>query len=108
MKISVKERLKLFLKKEGIKDVDFCRIIGVSTGFISGMRVSIQPDKLKSIAINFPGLDIGWLLTGEGSMLKNEIKGTASPNTMDTAYIYNMYEDYKKLQAEIIAEKRRR
>lgn len=72
------------------------------------MRVSIQPDKLKSIAINFPKLDIGWLLTGEGSMLKNEIKSTASPNTMDTAYIYNMYEDYKKLQAEIIAEKERR
>jgi len=108
MEVSVKERLKLFLKKEGIKDVDFCRIIGVSTGFISGMRVSIQPDKLKSIAINFPRLDIGWLLTGEGSMLKNEIKSTASPNTMDTAYIYNMYEDYKKLQAEIIAEKERR
>jgi len=108
MEVSVKERLKLFLKKEGIKDVDFCRIIGVSTGFISGMRVSIQPDKLKSIAINFPRLDIGWLLTGEGSMLKSEIKGTASPNTMDTAYIYNMYEDYKKLQAEIIAEKERR
>lgn len=108
MEVSVKERLKLFLKKEGIKDVDFCRIIGVSTGFISGMRVSIQPDKLKSIAINFPKLDIGWLLTGEGSMLKNEIKSTASPNTMDTAYIYNMYEDYKKLQAEIIAEKERR
>ena len=72
------------------------------------MRVSIQPDKLKSIAINFPRLDIGWLLTGEGSMLKNEIKSTASPNTMDTADIYNMYEDYKKLQAEIIAEKERR
>lgn len=63
MEVSVKERLKLFLKKEGIKDVDFCRIIGVSTGFISGMRVSIQPDKLKSIAINFPRLDIaGFLL----------------------------------------------
>ena len=42
MEVSVKERLKLFLKKEGIKDVDFCRIIGVSTGFISGMRVQIK------------------------------------------------------------------
>lgn len=70
MEMSVKERLKLFLREEGIKDTDFCRTIGVSTGFISGMRVSIQPDKLKSIAINFPRLDIGWLLTGEGSMLK--------------------------------------
>ena len=41
-------------------------------------------------------------------MLKSEIKGTASPNTMDTAYIYNMYEDYKKLQEKVLAEKERR
>ena len=60
MKISVKERLKLFLKKEGIKDVDFCRIIGVSTGFISGMRVSIQPDKLKMHCNKFPRIGY-WL-----------------------------------------------
>ena len=43
-------------------------------------------------------------------MLRDEQKqeNTVTPNTMDTAYIYNMYEDYKKLQAEIIAEKERR
>ncbi|WP_368153659.1 hypothetical protein [Bacteroides cellulosilyticus] len=72
MEDSVKERLKLFLRNYNIKAVDFCRSIGVSSGFISGMRESIQPDKLKSIAINYPCLDIGWLLTGIGEMEKVE------------------------------------
>jgi len=120
--MSVKERLKLFLREEGIKDTDFCRTIGVSTGFISGMRVSIQPDKLKSIAINFPRLDIGWLLTGEGSMLKNESSSTSASfpeetqnkkKNSDTSLengdlLYKMYEDYKKLQEKVLAEKERR
>jgi transcriptional regulator with XRE-family HTH domain len=75
MEQSVKERLKLFLKNENIKGIDFCEKIGVSSGFISGMRESIQPDKLKMIAINYPILSIEWLLTGEGAMYKgDEIK----------------------------------
>ena len=72
MEDSVKERLKLFLRSYNIKAVVFCRSIGVSSGFISGMRESIQPDKLKSIAINYPCLDIGWLLTGIGEMERVE------------------------------------
>lgn len=64
MNSSVKERLKLYLIKNNIKQTDFCRTIKVSSGFISGMRESIQPDKLKSIAINYPDIDIKWLLTG--------------------------------------------
>ena len=72
MEDSVKERLKLFLRSYNIKAVDFCRSIGVSSGFISGMRESIQPDKLKSIAINYPCLYIGWLLTGIGEMERVE------------------------------------
>lgn len=69
MKDSVKERLKLYLKESSIKGIDFCNSIGVSSGFIAGMRESIQPDKLKSIAIKYPELNIGWLMTGEGNML---------------------------------------
>lgn len=72
MEDSVKERLKSFLRSRNIKAVDFCKSIGVSSGFISGMRESIQPDKSKSIAINYPTLDIGWLLTGIGNMEKSE------------------------------------
>ena len=70
--MSVKERLRIFLKENNIKGTDFCNKIGVSSGFISGMRESIQPDKLKSIATNYPILSIEWLLTGEGEMLKTD------------------------------------
>ena len=36
------------------------------------MRVSLQPDKIESIALNYPQLNVDWLLTGEGQMLKSE------------------------------------
>jgi hypothetical protein len=67
------------LKKKSIKDSDFCRAIGVSQGYISGMRKSIQPDKLKSIAINYPSLNIGWLMTGVGNM---EINNNTEKNIL--------------------------
>lgn len=46
-------------------------------------------------------IDLAWLLTGEGSMLKEkqpEEKTVA--NVVDTSYIYNMYKDYRNMQAE--------
>ena len=75
----VKKRLKEFISLQNIKGSDFCKTIGVSSGFISGMRESIQPDKLESIAINYPLLNIGWLMTGIGEMIKSE--STQSDNS---------------------------
>ena len=68
--MSVKERLIKYIDQKGITKTAFCLSIGVSTGFISSMRQSIQPDKVKSIALKYPDLNTGWLLTGEGEMLK--------------------------------------
>lgn len=46
-------------------------------------------------------IDLDWLLTGNGTMLKEkQIKEDSTVNTMDSSYIYNMYKDYKNLQAE--------
>lgn len=67
---SVKERLTAFLEYKGINKSEFGRIIGVSSAFISSMRKSIQPDKVALISNAFPELDMTWLLTGEGEMLK--------------------------------------
>lgn len=70
MENSVKQRIKTYLKAKRFSGKYFCEAIGVSSGYISGMRKSIQPDKLNSIAIKFPDLNIEWLLTGEGEMLR--------------------------------------
>lgn len=66
---TVKERLTSYLAFKRISKSEFGRIIGVSTSFIASMRKSLQPDKVASIAQNFPDLNIQWLLTGEGNML---------------------------------------
>lgn len=69
---TVKERLKEIIKDYGIKDSDFCREIGVSQGFISGMRKSIQPNKIERIAEIYPTWNTEWILTGKGDMYKQE------------------------------------
>ncbi|WP_353121981.1 S24 family peptidase [Dysgonomonas capnocytophagoides] len=51
------------------------------------MRESIQPDKLRSIAINYPELDIKWLLTGVTEKTQSYVETTNAndkPYTMNT------------------------
>lgn len=69
--MSVKERLREFVKYKKISMRSFEESIGVSYGYVNSIRVSIQPDKITSIAIRYPELNAEWLLTGEGEMLKN-------------------------------------
>lgn len=73
MESTVKQRLIEYLGFKNISKSEFGRRIGVSAAFVGSMRKSIQPDKIKSIAIEFPDLNTGWLLTGEGEMLKGKV-----------------------------------
>lgn len=94
MEESVKERLTMFLRKKEIKGIDFCETIGVSSGFISGMRKSIQPDKLYLIAVNYPDLNIEWLLTGSGNMIKGSSQDTNIENTIDMNELMNVVKKF--------------
>ena len=68
--MSVKERLITYLDYKKVSKSDFGRSIGVSSAYVTSMRKSIDPEKLQSIAKNYPDLNTGWLMTGEGEMLK--------------------------------------
>ncbi|MEG1899427.1 MAG: hypothetical protein RR183_07110 [Bacteroidales bacterium] len=70
--MTVKERLITYLKYRKISPRQFTIAIGVSESYVSNIRTSIQPDKIDSITNHFPDLNTGWLLTGEGQMLKKE------------------------------------
>lgn len=70
METTVKQRLIFFLEEKNISKTDFGNKIGVSNAYVTSIRKSIQPDKIKSIALNYPDLNIDWLLTGKGEMLK--------------------------------------
>lgn len=68
--MGVKERLTEFLNYKGISKTEFGRKIGVSSAYVSSIRRSIDKEKVKSIALNFPDLNIDWLLYGDGEMFR--------------------------------------
>lgn len=68
--MTVKERIREFIKFKGISERQFCLKIGVSSTYVSSMRISLQPDKLLKIAQAYPELNTTWLITGEGEMLR--------------------------------------
>ena len=101
--MTIKDRLIKYLEYKGISKRQFELSIGVSNGYINNMRVSIQPDKVSNIALHYPDLNTGWLMTGEGEMLKGEDK----PESPRTVTIEAEAWQVIKQQAESLASKDR-
>ena len=80
--MTVKERLMVFAKNQKKSVRAFEIECGLTIGYVNAIRVSIQPDKVQSIASRYPELNIGWLLTGEGSMLKEAVEPQAAQDTI--------------------------
>lgn len=71
MEDSVKERIKMFLKYLSIGQNAFEMKVGWSNGYINNTK-NISADKLLSVIKEYPQLNISWLITGEGEMLKSD------------------------------------
>lgn len=67
---NTKKRLAQFLEYLKIGQAKFAENIGVSRGFANNIGDSIRRENLEKIARVYPILNISWLLTGEGPMLK--------------------------------------
>lgn len=78
MENTVKERLECFLKSKKISKTEFGKRVGASASYVSSIRKSIAPDKIEGIAENWPDLNIEWLMTGEGQMLKPQSANSMS------------------------------
>lgn len=99
---TIKYRLAEFLKHLGIGQAKFAQIVGVSKGFANNVGDSIRTDNLNKIAEHYPELNITWLLTGEGEMLKGGTQGEAGGVTIP-ASVWNVIEK----QAESLAARDR-
>jgi hypothetical protein len=68
--MSINDRTKLFVKSQQISVKAFERSINASNGYINNITRSISLEKIDLIAEKYPTLNIEWLLTGKGDMLK--------------------------------------
>ncbi|MDR0573038.1 MAG: hypothetical protein LBG96_03230 [Tannerella sp.] len=68
----MKKRLLDFLAYSGISQKKFEVNCGLSNGFVDKVGDSIRTNNLNKISTVYPDLNINWLKTGEGSMLKSD------------------------------------
>ena len=84
---SIKERLREFIMFKNISIREFERQIGVAYGFLSNMANSTIPKNFTKISRCYPELNLDWLLTGEGEMLRpnqvQNINGDHNTTTMN-------------------------
>ena len=71
------DRLMQFIKYSGLSARQFDLSIGASNGYtlrMSKNRASIGSDVIENILKTYPDLNVAWLLTGEGPMLKSQME----------------------------------
>ena len=76
----ITERILQILDFEGVTKYKFCKDLGLSNGFLDKPR-EITTDKYAKILKYFPNINSKWLLTGEGTMKKQQIMGEVSNNS---------------------------
>lgn len=82
--MGVKERLKEFIKLEGIPIREFEETIGVSNGYVNSISKSIGIDKLSLLIEKYPNLNIEWLFTGIGEKQKEDLNVPVAKTKKDT------------------------
>ncbi len=71
-------RLQYFMEKKGINDNQMTVNAGLSVGLIGKAKVSgkgMSSMNIEKILLAYPELSADWLLTGAGSMLKDDLNG---------------------------------
>ena len=100
--MTTKERLINFLAYKKIGQTKFEEMCNISRGLVNNMKGSISSKTILKIENTFPELNITWLLTGEGEMLKGGKQGEAGGVTIP-ASVWNVIEK----QAESLAARDR-
>lgn len=69
---TAQDRLKEYISYKGLSMRKFEMAAGVPIGYVKNIKYTITPEKQTRIANAFKDLNIGWLTTGEGSMLREQ------------------------------------
>ena len=95
--MSVQERLELYIKSKGLGNYQFEMKVGLSQGYVKGVRNCLHPEKIKRIASVFPDLNIEWMIIGRGEMIVNK------PNKLYENEIYRLLKEKEQMQEGIIS-----
>ena len=104
--MTVKERLTEFLNYRRIGQAKFSSIAGLSRGYVNNIVNTIGPEAQPKIATAFPDLNMAWLLTGKGEMLKDE--ANTNQTDMDYSNLFKTIIEQKDRQIEELMDQNSR
>jgi len=98
MSNKLKDRLLHFIRHAELTKSEFEQNCGFSNGFVDKAGNNTRRGNLDKISIAYPELNINWLLTGEGSMLKSgtdssSVKFYDSENAPSGKRLIPLYDD---------------
>lgn len=69
--MSASKRMKEYLKNKGIKPAQFSRDTGFGNSYLDNV-VNLGSEKINIILESYPDLNVEWLISGKGEMVKTE------------------------------------
>ena len=72
--MSIKERIEIFIEKQGIRRSAFEKACGFSNGYTRNLKENPSATKIEDILKAYPDLNRVWLLSGEAEMLRPDAK----------------------------------
>lgn len=86
--MTVKERIKIVIKHYNLTVSAFEKSLNASNGYVNSISKSIGLDKITLILEKYSDLNIEWLLSGKGEMLKSRQKSDLDSYSVDELLDY--------------------
>lgn len=104
--MTARKRILEYIDLKGITKYKFYKDVGLSNGYLD-KEGNIGSDICEKISYQYDDLDLTWLITGKGSMLKSSLRVNSIEDIQDTPTdramsIYKLKTDYFNTEKQLI------
>ncbi|WP_306353675.1 helix-turn-helix transcriptional regulator [Flavobacterium sp. '19STA2R22 D10 B1'] len=96
---TTKERIIQFIEKEGIGTKEFLEKTGIKRGFLDTdkLKATVNDVFIAKIIAKYENINLEWLLTGQGTMLKNTEVGIITENVPSVRKTKDRVYDFQRV-----------